>query len=58
MFPNYANTDFGEFIQSPTLESDKKEAPVKSKPIQDLLTHDDLKFIGDVFLEIMFKYSK
>lgn len=58
MFPNYAVADFGEFIENPTLESDKKEAPVKPKSNQDLLTDDDLKFVGDVFLDVMFKYSK
>lgn len=58
MFPNYANTDFSEFIHNPTLESVKKEVPAKPKPVQDLLTDDDLKFVGDVFIDIMFKYSK
>lgn len=58
MFPNYASTDFGEFIQQPSLEMNKKEPTIKSKPPQDLLTDDDLKFIGDVFIDIMFKYSR
>lgn len=59
MFPNYATTDFGEFIQNPTLESNPKEPPsTKPKPTQDLLTDDDLKFVGDVFIDVMFNYSK
>lgn len=58
MFPNYATADFGEFIQSPSLETDRKVAPVKAKPTQDLLTDDDLKFVCDVFIDIMFKYSR
>ncbi|XP_031637557.1 midasin [Contarinia nasturtii] len=58
MFPNYATTDFGEFVQYANLEdADKKESPVKPKPPQDLLTDDDLKFVGDVFIDIMHKYS-
>lgn len=58
MFPNFASTDFGEFVQEPSLERDKKEPMAKSKPTADLLTDDDLKFIGDVFIDIMFKYSR
>lgn len=58
MFPNYAMTDFGEFVQQPSLEMNKKESTLKSKPPQDLLTDEDLKFIADTFLEIMFKYSQ
>lgn len=59
MFPNYAATDFGEFIPNATLDdADKKEPPVKPKPAQDLLTDDDLKFVGDVFIDIMSKYSR
>lgn len=58
MFSNYASTDFGEFIQQSSLEMNKKEPAIKSKPAQDLLTDDDLKFIGDMFIDIMFKYSR
>lgn len=59
LFPNYATTDFGEFIQNPTLESNPKQSlPLKPKQTQDLLTDDDLKFVGDVFIDIMFKYSR
>lgn len=57
LFPNYATADFGEFIQNPSLES-QKEVATKPKPVQDLLTDEDLKFIGDVFIDIMFKYSQ
>lgn len=58
LFPNYATTDFGEFIENPSLESNSKETAVKPKPDQDLLTDDDLKFIGDIFIDVMFKYSR
>lgn len=58
MFPNYASTDFGEFTEQPSLEANKKESTIKSKPAQDLLSDDDLKFIGDMFIDIMFKYSR
>lgn len=58
MFPNYATADFGEFIQSPSLEADQKVTSAKAKPTQDLLADDDLKFVGDVFIDIMFKYSR
>lgn len=58
MFPNYASTDFGEFIEQPSLETNKKEPMTQPKPPQDLLTDDDLKFIGDMFIDTMFKYSR
>lgn len=58
MFPNYASTDFGEFIELPSLETTKKEPTPQSKPPQDLLTDDDLRFIGDMFIDTMFKYSR
>lgn len=60
MFPNYATADFGEFIQNPTLESNsnQKESVTKTTPTPNLLTDEDLKFIGDMFIDIMFKYSR
>lgn len=60
MFPNYATTDFGEFIQNPTLESNtiQKELPTKTNTAANLLTDEDLKFIGDMFIDIMFNYSR
>lgn len=58
MFPNYATTDFGEFIQNPTLETNQIETAPKPNPVSNLLTDEDLKFIGDLFIDIMFKYSR
>lgn len=58
MFPNYATVDFGEFIQNPSLEADTKDSAPKPNTPPNLLTDDDLKFIGDVFIDVMFKYSK
>lgn len=58
MFPNYVDDDFGEFIQSATLEQViKKSAPVAKAPT-DVSNADDLKFICETFIDIMNKYSR
>lgn len=58
VFPNYAEADFGEFIQSATLEQVKKKPQSQTKTVKDVLIEDDLKFIGDMFIDTMYKYSR
>lgn len=58
IFPNYAENDFSEFIQNATLEQVQQKRLPPTKSHQDILIEDDLKFIGDIFIEIMFKYSR
>lgn len=57
MFPSYVDDDFGEFIQSATLEQVIKK-PVPTAKAQDVLSDDDLKFICETFVDIMSKYSR
>lgn len=58
MFPNYVDDDFGEFIQSATLEQVVKKPTTNAKAQTDILTDDDLKFICETFNDIMNKYSR
>lgn len=58
MFPNYVDDDFGEFIQSATLEQIIKKPTPNAKTPTDVLNDDDLKFICETFIDIMHKYSR
>lgn len=58
IFPNFAESDFAEFIQNATLEQVKVKPVQQSKTHQDIMSDVDLTFIGDQFIEIMFKYSR
>lgn len=58
MFPNYVDDDFGEFIQSATLEQVIKKPASSAKAPTDVLNADDLKFICETFIDIMNKYSR
>lgn len=58
MFPNYVDDDFGEFIQSATLEQVIKKPTSNAKVQKDILNDDDLKFICETFIDIMSKYSR
>lgn len=58
MFPNYVDDDFGEFIQSATLEQVIKKPAPTAKTQNDVLNADDLKFICETFIDIMNKYSR
>lgn len=58
VFPNYAEADFSEFIQSATLEKIKEKTPSSTKPHKDILIEEDLKLIAESFIATMFKYSR
>lgn len=58
MFPNYVDDDFGEFIQTATLEQVIKKPTPNSKTQTNILSDDDLKFICEKFIDIMNKYSR
>ena len=59
MFPNYADEDFGEFVQVATLEQVKRNKPnQEKKSTSDLLQINDLKLICQSFIKIMHNYSK
>lgn len=58
MFPNHVDDDFGEFIQSATLEQIIKKPTSNAKNQTDVLKDEDLKFICETFVDIMSKYSR
>lgn len=58
IFPNYAESDFAEFIQNATLEQVKVKPVQTTKTHQDILNEKDLGFLGDQFIEIMCNYSR
>lgn len=52
IFPNYAESDFNEFLQNDTLEQIMK-TDKDSKKVTDIIAADDYKIIGDYFLTLM-----
>lgn len=57
MFPNYADTDFGDFTNSATLEKETVPVPLKSDTDQ-FITDSDLKFIANTFNRVLFYNSR
>lgn len=59
MFPTDVDNDFGEFIQSNTLEKIiKKAAPKKAAISVDILSMDDMKLLCKSFVDIMNRFSR
>ncbi len=59
MFPTDVDNDFGEFIQSSTLEKIiKKAVPKKSNQSVDVLSMGDMKLLCKSFIDIMKKFSR
>lgn len=56
-FPNYVNDDFSEFIQNATLEKVPEKKSKKQTQKNDILNEEDVKFICDNFVDIMFKFA-
>lgn len=56
-FPSYVNDDFSEFVQNATLEKvpERKIRKPLTKP--DILNDEDVKFICDNFVDVMFKFA-
>lgn len=54
MFPNYADEDFGEFVQDNTLEKIIKiDKTKKAKHLHDIITAEDYEFVGESFVKMM-----
>lgn len=59
MFPTDVDNDFGEFIQSNSLEKIiKKATPKKSNKSVDILSMEDMKLLCKSFTDIMHKFSR
>ncbi|XP_037035796.1 midasin isoform X2 [Bradysia coprophila] len=59
MFPTDVDNDFGEFIQSNTLEKIiKKAVPKKSNKSLDILSMEDMKLLCKSFVDITNKFSR
>lgn len=59
MFPTDVDNDFGEFIQSSTLEKIiKKGNPKKSNKSLDVLSMEDMALLCKSFIHIMNKFSR
>lgn len=59
MFPTDVDNDFGEFIQSNTLEKIiKKAVPKTSNKSLDVLAMEDMKLLCKSFVDIMHKFSR
>lgn len=59
MFPTDVDNDFGEFIESNSLEKIiKKATPKKSNKSVDILSMDDMKLLCRSFIDIMNRFSR
>lgn len=59
MFPTDVDNDFGEFIQSNSLEKIiKKAAPKKSNKTLNILSMEDMKLLCKSFIDITKKFSR
>lgn len=65
MFPNTIDDDFGEFIDTVTLEQNKRKlaadlqnARKTTTTLRDILLSEDIKLICETFTDIMAKFSR
>lgn len=59
MFPTDVDTDFGEFIQSDSLEKIvKKSIPKEASKSSDILSPEDMKLLCTSFINIMQNFSR
>lgn len=64
MFPNTIDDDFGEFIDTVTLEQNKRKLVTdqqnarKTTTLRDILLNEDIKLICVTFTDIMAKFSR